>query len=276
MKGRGIINKTKSMKLVKMMSIVIASVGVMAIAATVSAEGSGYGGDAPACTVYATPDTIEAGEGTMLNWDVNESVVSAHLHSKGSTSWMQEVPLDGAWWISGIVDSRDYVITVSSEDGQTSDCEVRITVGESTTEELTCDMYADPSTIEENGGTNLMWNSTGAVSAKLHPTGSTSYFADVSIDGSWWIGGIMNSRSYSVTLWDDNGNSVTCDAPIVVEEVIEEEGSECYDWDGDGWGWDGEKGCQVSTEDEGTDNECIDWDGDGWGWDGEKGCRMPV
>jgi len=24
------------------------------------------------------------------------------------------------------------------------------------------------------------------------------------------------------------------------------------------------------------ENECIDWDRDGWGWDGEKGCRMPV
>jgi hypothetical protein len=22
-------------------------------------------------------------------------------------------------------------------------------------------------------------------------------------------------------------------------------------------------------------SECVDWDGDGWGWDGEKGCKMP-
>ena len=21
-------------------------------------------------------------------------------------------------------------------------------------------------------------------------------------------------------------------------------------------------------------SECVDWDGDGWGWDGEKGCKM--
>lgn len=88
---------------------------------------------------------------------------------------------------------------------------------------------------------------------------------------------------------------------------------ECYDWDGDGWGWDGEKGCRMSDyennsndnnedsnnddndEDENGSNnddsnehndnnenitetngtyECYDWDGDGWGWDGEKGCKM--
>ena len=40
----------------------------------------------------------------------------------------------------------------------------------------------------------------------------------------------------------------------------------CVDPDGDGWGWDGEKSCQVK--------QCIDPDGDGWGWDGEKSCQL--
>jgi len=259
----------------------IALASVMTVATNVSAEyggefiteiGSGYGGDDPACTMYATPDTIEAGGGTTLDWDVNEYTVRAYLHPKGSSSWMQEVPLDGSWWISGIMDSRDYTLTVENAEGVMADCDAHVTVEEGTSEELTCDMYADPSTIMENGGTNLMWSSTGeVVMAKLHPTGSESYFADVSADGSWWIAGITNSRSYSVTLWDDAGNSVTCDAPITVEEEVIEE-LECYDWDGDGWGWDGEKGCQVEAVEEVL--ECYDWDGDGWGWDGEKGCRV--
>lgn len=229
------------------MSVTVAFIGVMAMAASVLAtEESGYGGDAPACTMYATPDTIEADGGVMLNWDVNENVVGAYLHPKGSTDWMQEVPLDGSWWISGIVDSREYVLTVSSEDGQTADCEAHITVEEGMSEELTCAMYADPATIAENGGTNLIWSSTGeVVDAYLHPTESEHSFAEVGPNGSWWISGISNSRSYSVTLTDSEGNTVTCDAPIVVEEEEEEEEGECYDWDGDGWGWDGEKGCRM-------------------------------
>ena len=245
--GEGIIiNKIKKMKLVRMMAIVVASVGLVSTAVSVSAEGAGYGGDAPACTVYATPDTIEVDGGVMLNWDVNESVVGAYLHPKGSTDWMQEVPLNGSWWISGIVDSRDYALTVSAEDGQTAECDVHITVQDGVSEELTCDMYADPATIAENGGTNLMWSSTGdVVSAYLHPTGSEHGFAEVGPNGSWWIAGISNSRSYSVTLTDAEGNTVTCDAPIVVTEEVVEEITECYDWDGDGWGWDGEKGCRM-------------------------------
>lgn len=62
------------------------------------------------------------------------------------------------------------------------------------------------------------------------------------------------------------------------DENIEEEAGECIDHDGDGWGWDGEKGCQVGSdtdEDEMEETtECIDHDGDGWGWDGEKGCQV--
>ncbi|PID52296.1 MAG: hypothetical protein CR972_02365 [Candidatus Moraniibacteriota bacterium] len=231
----------------------------------------GYGGNDPACTMYAEPDTINAGGGTTLHWDVNEYTVRAYLHPKGSGSWMQEVPLDGSWWISGITDSRVYTLTVENEEGVTATCDAPITVNEGVNEELTCEMYADPSTIAQNGGTNLVWSSTGnVVNAKLHPTGSTSYFADVSANGSWWISGISNNRSYSVTLWDAQGNTVTCDAPISVIE--EQEEPVCYDWDGDGWGWDGEKGCKVEAVTETA--ECYDWDGDGWGWDGEKGCKV--
>jgi hypothetical protein len=240
-------------------------------------EGAGYGGDAPACTMHANPDTIDYNGATTLTWTVNEAVVSGYLHPKGSTDWMQEVDLNGTWWISGIVDSRDYTLTVESADGQTADCDAHITVREEVGEELTCDMYANPATIAENGGTSLIWSSTGnVVSGYLHPTDSEHSFAEVGPNGSWWISGITDSRSYSVTLTDDEGNTVTCDAPITVEEEVAQAG-ECVDWDGDGWGWDGEKGCKMpdNDEEEATTPECIDWDGDGWGWDGEKGCKMP-
>ncbi len=90
------------------------------------------------------------------------------------------------------------------------------------------------------------------------------------------------------------------------EEVTEEEevtAGECIDTDGNGWGWDGEKGCKVEAEavsdreqciadggvyntelgkcfedlgeqEESEAGECIDTDGNGWGWDGEKGCKV--
>ena len=49
----------------------------------------------------------------------------------------------------------------------------------------------------------------------------------------------------------------------------------CIDTDGDGWGWDGEASCRVSTTPL-TASACIDSPplGDGWGWDGTKSCRI--
>jgi hypothetical protein len=229
--------------------MVFTSVSVLAYAvgADLTDEGAGYGGDTPSCTMYANPDVIDYNGATTLIWQVSDNVVRGYLHPKGSTDWMQEIDLNGVWWISGIVDSRDYTLTVESADGQTADCDAHITVREEVGEELSCEMYADPSTISQNGGTNLIWSSTGnVVSAYLHPTGSEHAFAEVGPNGSWWISGIVDSRSYSVTLTDDEGNSVTCDAPIT---VIMEEERECVDWDGDGWGWDGEKGCKMPDND---------------------------
>ena len=262
----------------KIIGGIVALVATIIIApATMAAmpEGgtSGYGGDAPACTMYASPDTIEVNGATTLHWTVNESVTRAYLHPKGSTDWMQEMSLtENWWWISGIVDSRDYTLTVESADGQTADCDAHITVEEGTNEELTCDMYANPASIASGEGTSLIWSSTGnVISAYLHPTGSQHVIANVGPDGSWWISGITDTRSYSVTLTDDEGNTVTCDAPITVTTT-----HECVDWDGDGWGWDGEKGCKMpDTEAVEEEPTCYDWDGDGWGWDGEKGCKMP-
>jgi hypothetical protein len=32
---------------------------------------------------------------------------------------------------------------------------------------------------------------------------------------------------------------------VLADDVDVDEIGECYDWDGDGWGWDGEKGCRM-------------------------------
>ena len=42
----------------------------------------------------------------------------------------------------------------------------------------------------------------------------------------------------------------------------------CFDSDGDGWGWDGTGSCRIQPI------ACIDIDGDGWGWDGSGSCRL--
>jgi hypothetical protein len=125
--------------------------------------------------------------------------------------------MDGSWFISGIVDTRSYSLTVTNSNGDEYTCDALITVVEDTDpgDAPTCTMEAIPDTIPVGGGTTLVWTgSDNVTSAKLHPAGSTSYFADVTPDGSWWISGIVDSRGYSVTVMTDDGQTATCTADI--------------------------------------------------------------
>lgn len=184
----------------------------------------GYGGDPVSCDMHADPGMIAPNGATTLIWYTSDNVVKATLHPKNSSSWMQDVPLEGWWWISGIVDSRTYTLTVEGEDGQTASCDAAIVVNAGEEEDPSCELYADPDVISAGGGTTLVWDSSdNAISAVLHPKNSTSWMQGVPLDGSWWISGITDSRTYSLTVKTAGGRTATCDAPIT---VIADEGQE--------------------------------------------------
>lgn len=179
----------------------------------------------PTCTLFASPNAILPQGGAMLVWDVNESVVSATLHPKNSSDWEQSVALDGSWYISGIIGNRTYSLTVTTAGGQEYTCDADIVVnspetGNSNGGSLpSCDMSAVPQIIQVNGATTLVWEgSANAVAAKLTPTGSDYVIANVTPSGSWYLSGISNSRSYSVTVKTGTGREYTCNAPITVVE----------------------------------------------------------
>ena len=59
----------------------------------------------------------------------------------------------------------------------------------------------------------------------------------------------------------------------------------CLDADGDGWGWNGTTSCKtaeykatnIPTQSSNpTSPPCVDIDGDGWGWNGTSSCKMAI
>ncbi len=201
-------------------SVVMFALLVTATPALAVEEGYGGGGTDPvSCSMIATPDTIETGGGTTLSWTVSTNTVSAMLKGKNSNSWMQNVALDGSWFITGILDTRTYTLVVTGPEGQTAECDATVTVeeDEEETELPTCELFASPESILPNGGITLVWDvSDSAVSAVLHPKGSNSWEQSVPLDGSWFITGIIGSRTYSLTVENSNGDEYTCDADVVV------------------------------------------------------------
>ncbi len=183
----------------------------------------GYGGDTVSCNMHANPNTIENGGGTTLIWYSSDNVVSAVLHPKNSSSWMQSVPVKGWWWLSGIIDTRTYTLTVTGENGQTADCDADITVIDNDDSDPICELSANPNSIPYNGGTTLQWTSSdNVVSAYLHPENSTSWTQGVALNGSWWISGIVDTRTYSLTVATSSGRTATCNAHIAVDEPSSE------------------------------------------------------
>ena len=84
-------------------------------------------------------------------------------------------------------------------------------------------MNAVPEIIEVNGATTLVWDgSEDVVAAKLTPTNSSYVIANVTPSGSWYLSGITNTRSYSLTVRTATGVEYTCDAPVTVMEEIAE------------------------------------------------------
>ena len=195
----------------------------------------GYGGqgDHVTCSLLAMPDTISPGGGALLTWDVSSNVSSAYLTPKNSRSWIQQVPLDGSWWISGITDTRAYTLHVEGHNGQTSSCDAYIMVETVIEEVPSCEIMAVPSTISSSGGaTTLSWTSSNnVVSATLHPKNSTSWTQSVPMNGSWYISGIVDSRSYALTVETAGGLTHTCDVYVTVQGEMpdEENGNETID-----------------------------------------------
>ncbi len=141
-----------------------------------------------------------------------------------------------------------------------------------------CTIDANPGVVENGATTLIWWSSENVTSANLEGVGA------VDPKGYWWTNGIESDTTYTLTVMTDDGQSATCEtAATLTEESVEHgycsevyPGREIADIDGNGWGdtQHGETGCMIDPSGEEVESECYDWDGDGWGWDGEKGCLI--
>jgi|GEM_PF-4405402 len=142
-----------------------------------------------------------------------------------------------------------------------------------------CTIDANPGVTADGATTLIWWSSENVTSATLEGVG------EVEPRGWWWTNGIESATTYTMTVTTDDGDTATCEASVSLEEESVEHGfcSEVYpgreiaDIDNNGWGdtLSGETGCLIDPVG-GADEtvECFDYDGDGWGWDGVQGCLI--
>ena len=161
---------------------------------------------APSCDSFtATPNTIEVGDTTVLRWESTNAVQAFLNNSLG------EVDVDGSMTISPTTDTV-YRLTLIGAEDKTVDCEVPLTVSDDPVP--VCEFFtATPNALPVGGGNvKLDWKVTNATNVSISPTVGT-----VSLDDSRVVN-VTQGTTYVLTAEDDNGDTVTCPAPVTVAD----------------------------------------------------------
>ena len=162
---------------------------------------------APACELEAHPGTINQGNSSQLSWSTENAVKASINRSIG------EVTTGSGNRSVSPEQTRTYTMTVENADGKTATCNTVVTVVEPTPLP-TCDITAHPSTITKGDSSELRWTTNNATSASLNQgigavaTGSNQTRA-VSP---------TQTRTYTMTVENDKGETATCTTKITVEQ----------------------------------------------------------
>lgn len=161
---------------------------------------------APTCDLFtATPSTIMVGNSTTLAWETSHATQVSLNNSIGVVSD------DGSMEVSPTVNTV-YKLTVIGEENKTVDCEVPVTVSEDPVP--VCEFFtASPNALPAGGGeVTLDWKTLKSNTATITPT-----VGKVAVTGNQKIN-VTESTTFTLTAEDDNGDKVSCEAPVAVAD----------------------------------------------------------
>lgn len=168
--------------------------------------------EAPSCDLTASDTHIIDGETTTLSWD-SENATSLSLTSIGSVS------ASGSRTVSPHA-TKTYTLTVSNNSGESEQCRVTIVVEQHVDEEApSCWIAANPGSVQEGNGTTLTWSSDNASSASISTIGS------VNASGSRYVSNLYATKTYTMTVWNSEGESAQCSTKVTVTHDTYEEPS---------------------------------------------------
>ena len=161
---------------------------------------------APSCDLFtATPSTIMTGASTTLAWQTS-NVTEVFINNG-----IGKVSEDGTIKVSPL-SNLTYTLTAVGVNNQQVTCAVPVTVAVDPVP--VCEAFtATPSQLPVGGGqTTLDWKVTNATQVSIAPS-----IGAVATTGSKMVN-LTQSVTYTLTATDDNGDTVSCAAPVVVPD----------------------------------------------------------
>lgn len=160
----------------------------------------------PSCDLFtANPPTITVGASTTLTWETTNAV------QVFMNNGIVIGDVDGSINVSPLADIT-YTLTVIGAEDKVDSCSVDVKVSPDPVP--FCESFtATPSVLPVGGGTVVLnWNVVRATSVSIAPT-----IGSVMLDGSQTVN-VTESTTYTLTAEDDNGDTVSCIAPVAVAD----------------------------------------------------------
>ncbi|MCA9355767.1 DUF11 domain-containing protein [Candidatus Kaiserbacteria bacterium] len=161
---------------------------------------------APTCDLFtANPTAITAGDSSTLTWE------TSHASQVFLNNGIGEVAHDGSIAVSPLADIV-YKLTVIGEEDKRVECEVPINV--SLDSVPVCELFtATPNSLPYGGGSvALNWKVSNASQVSISPlVGSVELIGTRNVN-------VAEGTTFILTATDDNGDKVTCPAPVAVAD----------------------------------------------------------
>lgn len=161
----------------------------------------------PTCDSFtANPSSIMVGASTTLSWETSNAVQVFLNNGVGA------VAQDDSIQVSPLADIV-YKLTLVGELNQSVSCEVPVTVSEDPVP--VCDLFtATPNQLSAGGGSvELNWEVSQADTVTISPV-----IGAVGLNGSQSTN-VTQSTTFTLTAIDDNGDEVSCVAPVTVADT---------------------------------------------------------
>ena len=154
----------------------------------------------PSCTISASPSSINSGDSASITWS-SQNATSVNISNIGSVS------NTGSRSVSP-TNTTTYTMTVNGQGGSAT-CQTTVVVQQAQTP--SCTLNISPNNINQGNSATLSWSSNNASSISIdHGIGNVNTGSGSrSVNPS-------NSTTYTATAYGQNGQSVTCQTTVTV------------------------------------------------------------
>ncbi len=162
--------------------------------------------DEPTVRISANPTTVQYNGVSYVTW--NSENADTCTANGGANGWSGNKNLSGSFYTGSLTYTTTFRITCRNDSGSADDS-VTVNVNNvvPVNNQPTVIIYADQTSLNYNGATNIRWSTTNATTCNASG-GSIGWAGVKSIGpGSFYTGSLTSSRTYSITCSNEVGSS---------------------------------------------------------------------